>query len=192
LRGSLFCASASPSGLHSGQFDPVKVARFDQREIAKLIENQDIIRSRSKIEATISGAHIFPAPGARTSTPDVCLFREVAECRIQLSDDLNTRVGEAPREADMFLSGIKLVIGLWLCTSATVIVIVVFASYVTSWRMGYRDKRQKGDTTSAQNRTGGVLWSSQPVSVFMARDGVIQKTFVRTVVSCDCLNSHTE
>jgi DNA-3-methyladenine glycosylase I len=41
------------------QFDPVKVARFGQREIAKLIEDPGIIRSRAKIEATISGARIF-------------------------------------------------------------------------------------------------------------------------------------
>ena len=41
------------------QFDPVKVARFGQREITKLIEDPGIIRSRAKIEATISGARIF-------------------------------------------------------------------------------------------------------------------------------------
>jgi len=41
------------------QFDPVKVARFGQREITKLIEDPGIIRSRAKIEATINGARIF-------------------------------------------------------------------------------------------------------------------------------------
>jgi DNA-3-methyladenine glycosylase I len=41
------------------QFDPVKVARFGQSEITKLLDDPGIIRSRAKIEATISGARIF-------------------------------------------------------------------------------------------------------------------------------------
>jgi DNA-3-methyladenine glycosylase I len=40
-------------------FDPVKVARFGESEIARLLENPGIIRSRAKIEATIQGARIF-------------------------------------------------------------------------------------------------------------------------------------
>jgi DNA-3-methyladenine glycosylase I len=41
------------------QFDPATVARFDEREIAKLLENPGIVRSRAKIEATIGGARAF-------------------------------------------------------------------------------------------------------------------------------------
>ena len=41
------------------QFDPQKVARFGESEIAKLMDNPGIIRSRAKIEATIGGAKIF-------------------------------------------------------------------------------------------------------------------------------------
>jgi DNA-3-methyladenine glycosylase I len=41
------------------QFDPAKVARFGQREVAGLLENPGIIRSRAKIEATIGGARVF-------------------------------------------------------------------------------------------------------------------------------------
>jgi DNA-3-methyladenine glycosylase I len=41
------------------QFDPAKVARFGDKEIAKLLEDPGIIRSRAKIEATIAGARIF-------------------------------------------------------------------------------------------------------------------------------------
>lgn len=41
------------------QLDPVKVARFGEQEIAKLLENPAIIRSRAKIEATIAGARVF-------------------------------------------------------------------------------------------------------------------------------------
>ena len=41
------------------QFDPAKVAKFQEPEILKLLQNPEIIRSRAKIEATINGARIF-------------------------------------------------------------------------------------------------------------------------------------
>jgi len=40
-------------------FDPVKIARFKEGDIARLMENPGIIRSRAKIEATIRGAQTF-------------------------------------------------------------------------------------------------------------------------------------
>jgi DNA-3-methyladenine glycosylase I len=40
-------------------FDPVKVARFKEKDIERLLANEGIIRSRAKIEATIAGARIF-------------------------------------------------------------------------------------------------------------------------------------
>lgn len=40
-------------------FDPVKVARFGEADIARLLEDAGIVRSRAKIEATIQGARIF-------------------------------------------------------------------------------------------------------------------------------------
>ena len=40
-------------------FDPQKVARFGEKDIATLLENPGIIRSRTKIQATIAGARIF-------------------------------------------------------------------------------------------------------------------------------------
>jgi DNA-3-methyladenine glycosylase I len=40
-------------------FDPAKVARFGERDIARLLNNAGIIRSRAKIEATIAGAKIY-------------------------------------------------------------------------------------------------------------------------------------
>jgi DNA-3-methyladenine glycosylase I len=42
-------------------FDPVKVARFTEKDITRLLGNEGIIRSRAKIEATIAGAQIFLA-----------------------------------------------------------------------------------------------------------------------------------
>jgi DNA-3-methyladenine glycosylase I len=40
-------------------FDPKKIAKFGEPEIAHLLENPGIIRSRAKIEATIHGARIY-------------------------------------------------------------------------------------------------------------------------------------
>jgi DNA-3-methyladenine glycosylase I len=41
------------------RFEPKKVARFDERDILRLLDNAGIIRSRAKIEATIAGARIY-------------------------------------------------------------------------------------------------------------------------------------
>jgi DNA-3-methyladenine glycosylase I len=40
-------------------FDPGKVARFSQGDVARLMADEGIIRARAKIEATIRGAQIF-------------------------------------------------------------------------------------------------------------------------------------
>jgi DNA-3-methyladenine glycosylase I len=40
-------------------FEPAKVGRFGEKDIARLLENPGIIRSRAKIEATIGGARAF-------------------------------------------------------------------------------------------------------------------------------------
>ncbi len=42
-------------------FDPELVARFGKADVARLIEDQSIVRSRAKIEATITGARIYLA-----------------------------------------------------------------------------------------------------------------------------------
>lgn len=42
-------------------FDPSRVARFDEADIARLLADRGIVRSRAKIEATIAGARIFNA-----------------------------------------------------------------------------------------------------------------------------------
>jgi DNA-3-methyladenine glycosylase I len=40
-------------------FDPVKVARFGEADIARLLQDPGIVRSRAKIQATINGARIY-------------------------------------------------------------------------------------------------------------------------------------
>jgi DNA-3-methyladenine glycosylase I len=42
-------------------FDPEKVARFGERDIARLLADEGIVRSRAKIEATIGGARAYLA-----------------------------------------------------------------------------------------------------------------------------------
>ena len=42
-------------------FDPKKVAKFNQADIERLMQNEGIIRARAKIEATIDGARIYLA-----------------------------------------------------------------------------------------------------------------------------------
>jgi DNA-3-methyladenine glycosylase I len=42
-------------------FDPKKVARFTKSDVARLLKNPGIVRSRAKIEATIGGAKAFLA-----------------------------------------------------------------------------------------------------------------------------------
>ena len=40
-------------------FDPERVAEFDEDDVARLLGNAGIIRSRAKIEAMIGGARVF-------------------------------------------------------------------------------------------------------------------------------------
>lgn len=40
-------------------FDPVKVSRMTERDVERLLQNPEIIRSRAKIEATIGGAKAY-------------------------------------------------------------------------------------------------------------------------------------
>ena len=42
-------------------FDPRKVAKFTEADVARLLEDPGIVRSRAKIEATIKGARIYVA-----------------------------------------------------------------------------------------------------------------------------------
>lgn len=43
------------------QFDPVRVARYSRRSVARLLRNPGIVRNRQKIEATIGNARAFLA-----------------------------------------------------------------------------------------------------------------------------------
>jgi DNA-3-methyladenine glycosylase I len=53
-------------------FDPVKVARFSDADIERLLGNAGIVRSRAKIEATIGGARAYL--GMKDSGQDFSAF----------------------------------------------------------------------------------------------------------------------
>jgi DNA-3-methyladenine glycosylase I len=42
-------------------FDPKKVARFEEKDIERLMQDEGIVRARAKIQATIDGAKIYLA-----------------------------------------------------------------------------------------------------------------------------------
>jgi DNA-3-methyladenine glycosylase I len=46
-------------------FEPERVARFGKRDVARLLTDEGIVRSRAKIDATIGGARAFLAMRAR-------------------------------------------------------------------------------------------------------------------------------
>jgi DNA-3-methyladenine glycosylase I len=46
------------------EFDPARVARFAEEDVARLLADPGIVRSRAKIEATIAGARAYQALGA--------------------------------------------------------------------------------------------------------------------------------
>ena len=47
------------------QFDPEKIARYDERKVAELLANPGIVRNRLKVAATIGNAQAFLALQAR-------------------------------------------------------------------------------------------------------------------------------
>jgi DNA-3-methyladenine glycosylase I len=40
-------------------FDPAKVARFDKRQVNKLLQDPGIVRNRAKVESTVQNARVF-------------------------------------------------------------------------------------------------------------------------------------
>ncbi|MCW6532376.1 DNA-3-methyladenine glycosylase I [Sphingomonas sp. MMSM20] len=46
-------------------FDPARVAAFDEDDVARLLGDAGIVRSRAKIEATIAGARLYQQMGAQ-------------------------------------------------------------------------------------------------------------------------------
>ena len=58
-------------------FDPVKVARFTDKRIARLLENQAIIRNRLKVAAAVNNARCFLEVQAEFGTFDAYIWQFV-------------------------------------------------------------------------------------------------------------------
>jgi DNA-3-methyladenine glycosylase I len=71
------------------RFDPVKVARFTPRDVARLMRNAGIVRNRAKIEAAISNARAFLAVRDEFRTFDRYVWR--FDDKDELSKDLKRR-----------------------------------------------------------------------------------------------------
>jgi DNA-3-methyladenine glycosylase I len=59
------------------RFDPRKVARYDAREIARLLADEGIVRNRLKIEAAIANANAFLAVQREFGSFDAYIWRFV-------------------------------------------------------------------------------------------------------------------
>jgi DNA-3-methyladenine glycosylase I len=69
-------------------FDPVKVARFTDVDIERLLADPGIVRSRAKIEATINGARIYLAMRAAGEDFSAYAWNFVGGKPIQNSGDV--------------------------------------------------------------------------------------------------------
>lgn len=81
-------------------FDPLRVARFKERDIARLLKDDGIVRSRAKIVATVVGAQIYcDMQDAGDSFADFCwsftdgkTVTGSAAARTQLSAAISTQL----------------------------------------------------------------------------------------------------
>jgi DNA-3-methyladenine glycosylase I len=64
-------------------FDPKKVAKMNETDIARLLQNEGIIRSRAKIEATINGARIYLAMAATGEDFSTWIWKMAGDAPIQ-------------------------------------------------------------------------------------------------------------
>jgi DNA-3-methyladenine glycosylase I len=91
------------------RFDPVKVARFTPKDVARLLKDESIIRNRAKIEASISNAKAFLVVRKEFGTFDAYAWR--FEDKDVLSKDLKKRgfrfVGPTIVESFMQAVGIR-------------------------------------------------------------------------------------
>lgn len=69
-------------------FDPVAVARFREADIARLLEDAGIVRSRAKIEATIGGARAYLVMQAAGEDLSTFIWDMVGGKPIQNSGDV--------------------------------------------------------------------------------------------------------
>ena len=59
--GLRFCVAENPSAAPLTDFDPEKIACYDAKKLAALMQDQGIIRNRAKIDAAVSSARAYLA-----------------------------------------------------------------------------------------------------------------------------------
>ena len=89
-------------------FDPVKVAAFDERDVARIMETEGMIRSPRKIRAVISNARAFLAVAHEFGSFSrylwqftggvTCLYKGHKEGHIPASNGLSTRISQDLRK----------------------------------------------------------------------------------------------
>jgi DNA-3-methyladenine glycosylase I len=79
------------------RFDPRKVARYDQRKVAALLQDAEIVRNRAKIASAIKNASAFLAVQEEFGSFDAYQWRFVAGRPIQ---NRRRAIGEIPARTD--------------------------------------------------------------------------------------------
>lgn len=88
-------------------FDPVKVARFSDKKIAKLLENPAIIRNRLKVNAAVTNARAFLAVQDEFDGFDHYLWRFVGGKPIQNKWRTMKQVPATSKESDALSKDLK-------------------------------------------------------------------------------------
>jgi len=88
-------------------FDPRKVARFGEVEIARLMADEGIVRARAKIEATIAGAKIYNEMEKAGEDFSAWVWGMVGGKAIQDSWDQSGRIPASTELSERVSKGLK-------------------------------------------------------------------------------------
>jgi len=88
-------------------FDPRKVARFGEGEIARLMADEGIVRARAKIEATIAGAKIYNEMEKAGEDFSAWVWGMVGGKAIQDSWDQSGRIPASTELSERVSKGLK-------------------------------------------------------------------------------------
>jgi DNA-3-methyladenine glycosylase I len=88
-------------------FDPKKVARFDRRKVAALLNDAGIIRNRLKIESTISNAKAFLDVQKEFGSFDAYIWKFVSGKPLQNAWKTHARLPASTKESDAMSKDLK-------------------------------------------------------------------------------------
>ncbi len=81
-------------------FDPAKIARFDKKDVQRLLSDSGIIRNRLKIEATITNARQYLIAGKEFGSFDKYIWRFVGGNPIRHKFNSLSEIPATTRESD--------------------------------------------------------------------------------------------